>query len=107
MARTCADVIASVLPTLNDDGTRYTAPEMLGFVRDGLNEIKRMRPDAFLGQYSVVIGALTADSTLPVGDQFFRPLADYVIARCETKDAEHVDSGRATLMLKLFVGALS
>ena len=107
MPRTCAEVIASALPTLNDDGTRYTEAEMLGFVRDGLHEIKGMRPDAFLGQYSVTINALTTASMLPVDDQFFRPITDYVIARCETKDAEHVVSGRATLMLKLFIGALS
>ena len=107
MTRTCAEVIASVLPTLNDDGTRYTAPEMLGFVRDALHEIKGIRPDAFLGRFSVSIDALTAASVLPVDDQFFRPVADYVIFRCETKDAEHVDSGRATLMMKMFVGGLS
>lgn len=108
MARTVADVMTSAIPTLNDaDETRYPEAEKIGFVVDALNMIKNIRPDLFIGQFSTPIGTLTTVSTLPVDDQFFRPIVDYVIARCETKDDEHVISARAELMAKLSIGYLT
>lgn len=108
MSRTVAEVITSAKATLNDDDlTRYTEPEHIGFVIDALNMIKNMRPDLFLGLFSTPIGALTTTSALPIDEQFFRPVVDYVIARCETKDEEHVVSARAELMAKFATGFLS
>lgn len=107
MARTVADLLGSADGTLNDkDRVRYTAPERIGFVVDGLNLMKSVRPDLFVGRLATAFGTLTTESVLPIDEQFFRPLADYVIARCEMKDAEHVDSGRAELMAKMAMGAL-
>lgn len=99
--------MTSAIPTLNDaDQTRYPEAEKIGFVVDALNMIKNVRPDLFIGQFSTAIGTLTTVSTLPVDDQFFRPIVDYVIARCETKDDEHVISARAEFMAKLSIGYL-
>lgn len=108
MARTVAEVLTSAGRTLSDvSSVRYTEPERLGFVLDALNAIKNRRPDLFLGNYSTPIAALVPADPLPIDDQFFRPVVDYVIARCETKDEEHVVSGRAELMAKLVEGFLS
>lgn len=108
MARTVAEVIASALPTLNDaDQARYPDAEIIGFVVDALNMIKTVRPDLFIGFFSTPIGTLTTASTLPLDDQFFRPLVDYVIARCETKDDEHVLNARVELMAKFAAGMLT
>lgn len=107
MARTVAEVITSAKGTLNDaDLTRYTEPEQVGFVVDALQMLRNERPDLFIGRFSTAIGTLTTASVLPLDDQFFRPVVDYVIARCETKDAEHVLSARADLMAKLAMGFL-
>lgn len=106
--RTVGEVLTSAAVTLNDVGNvRHPQPEQLGFVVDALNMAKNIRPDLFLGQFSTSIGTLTTASTLPLDDQFFRPIVDYVVFRCETKDAEHVDSGRAEFMAKLSGGFLS
>lgn len=108
MTRTVADVLTSADGTLTDTGrVRYTEPERIGFVTDALNAIKNLRPDIFLGQYSTPIGTVVLNTPLPIDDQFFRPVVDYVIARCETKDEEHVVSARAELMAKFVTGFLS
>jgi hypothetical protein len=44
---------------------------------------------------------------LPIDDQFYRAIADYVIARFEMKDDEHVLDERAALMMKMAIGELS
>lgn len=106
--RTVADVLNSAKQTLNDeDQVSYTEAEKISFVVDALQSLRNMRPDLFLGTYATSIGALTTTSILPIHDQFFRPIVDYVIGRCETKDAEHITSGRAELMLKLAAGFVS
>ena len=108
MARTVAEVITSAKGTLNDASlTRYTEPEQIGFVVDALQFVRTEAPEAFIGRFSIAVGTLTSLSVLPIDDQYFRPIVDYVIARCETKDAEHVVSGRAELMAKLALAALT
>lgn len=107
MTRTVGEVIVSAKGTLNDAAlVRYTEPEQIGFVVDALNSIKNERPDLFIGRFTTAFGTLTSASELPINEQFFRPITDYVIARCEMKDAEHVLSARAELMAKLAAGFL-
>lgn len=107
MTRTVAEVITSAVKTLNDeDQVRYTEPEQIGFVVDALNMVRNMRPDLFIGNMATPFGTLTTASVLPLDEQFFRPIVDYVIARCEMKDDEAVNSGRADLMAKLSAGFL-
>jgi hypothetical protein len=108
MPRTVGEVLTSADGTLNDVGrVRYTQTERIGFVVDALQFIRNQRPDLFLGGFATPIGTLTPSSTLPLDDQFFRPIVDYVIARCETKDADHVVTGRAELMAKFATGFIS
>lgn len=94
---------------MNDKGTqpRNTEPEMILFVVDALNMAKNARPDLFLGRLHLSFGTLTTASALPLDEQFFRPIVDYVIARCESMDAEHVESGRVELMAKFAGGFLT
>ena len=107
MARTVADVLSSADGTLNDtDRIRYPEPERIGFVVDALHYIRNVRPDLFVGRLTTPIGTLISSSALPLDEQYFRPVVDYVIARCETKDAEHVTSARAELMAKMAQGFL-
>ena len=108
MARTVAEVIASARPTLNDAaGVRYPDAEMIGFTVDALNLARNMRPDLFLGAFGTSFGTLILSSSLPLNEQFFRPIVDYVIARCETKDDENVNTGRAELMSKFAAGFMT
>ena len=108
MARTVGEVLLSADGTLNDLARlRYPEGERIGFVVDALQMIRNARPDLFIGKFTSPIGTLTLASALPIDEQFFRPIVDYVIARCETKDAEHIESGRVALMASLAAGYLS
>lgn len=108
MARTAGEVIDSAIKTLNDDDqVRYTDPECFGFIVDALQAVKTARPDLFIGAFSTPIAITARANELPIDDQFFRPIVDYVIARCETKDDEAVLAARAELMFKLAGSYLS
>ena len=45
-------------------------------------------------------------NTLPVSDDYVSLLADYVIGMSESKDAEHVNSGRAAAFIQSFAAKL-
>jgi len=107
MARTVDEVLTSADGTLSDaDRIRYPESERIGFVVDALQFIRNVRPDLFIGRFTTPIGTLTKTSNIPLDEQYFRPVVDYVIARCETKDEEHVVSARADLMAKFTQGFL-
>jgi hypothetical protein len=106
MARTAADAVASARRTMNDAaGVRASTPELEGYLLDGLNHIRNERPDLFVGRWGE-IAAVTGSNPIPLDAQFFRPLVDYMVARAESKDAEHVLAGRAKLMSDLAGGFL-
>src|SRR5438128_2554409 len=101
MAKLVSDVLTSVRDTKQDVAARRAPDaELRRYVVDGLNAIKNERPDLFLGNW-VAIESVGNGDALPITAQFLRPLVDYVIARAESKEAEHVTSARVDLMLKL------
>ena len=53
-----------------------------------------------------VLEADLATATLPVADPYQVPLQAYIVYRSESKDDEHVDSGRAALFRKVFEGLI-
>ena len=108
MSRTIQEVITSARGTVNDDAAdRYTDAEAIGFVIDALNATRSRRSDLFIGHLTENFGPYTTTDVLPIDDQYFRPIVDYVIARFETKDDEAVLSGRAQLMIQIAAGELS
>lgn len=110
MTRTVADAIASARVTLNDnDGSSATSyrtadATLVGFATDALNAIRNLRPDLFLGNWGPLVA--TAGGSIPLDDQFFRPVVDYMIGRAEMTDDEHVIDQRAALMAQLTQGFL-
>lgn len=102
MARTVGDAIARARKAIGDpDGDRADDPTCEGYVRDALNIVKTARPDLFLGSYDTDIGELTSDDALPIGDQFFLPVAMFVAAQIETQDDESSDRARGELVSKI------
>lgn len=107
MARTVAEVLATVRTLTNDaDAAARSDSQLIGYVRDALYLIKNVRPDLFLGQFRTAMATLTTASSLPIDDQFFSPIYDYVVARAEMTDDESANSGRAELSMKLTQGFL-
>lgn len=104
MSVTMRDVVGSARETLNDeDADRYSDPTLFDHAVEALDELYIQRPDLFIGQLSSYDGSsLTLDNDFPIDPRYRRAVADYVIARAEMKDDEHVVSQRATLMVQLF-----
>lgn len=103
-----SDVITLARDPLNDAaGDRYTDAQLLAFCRQALNEARRLRPDLFIGKFSVNLSALVATDALPIPDEFAQAIADFIAGRAELRDDEHVNSGRAVALAKLFSQALT
>lgn len=104
--RTAQQVIDSARLTLNDRDAqpRYSDDDMLAFIVDALNAAKQARPDLFLGQFGDDIVSIEATDAIPISAQYFRPIVDYVIGRCEMTDDDYATNGRAELMVKLAAG---
>lgn len=89
---------------LNDaDKARHSDTDLMSFANHALLAAFRTRPDFFIGSYdSLPNGALALASNFPLPEEYVQMIADYVTARAETVDDEHVNSNRATLFFQLF-----
>lgn len=101
---TYQDVVDLARVPLNDsDKARYSDSDMLSYANYGILTMLKRRPDLFIGSFSSLP---TATATLvdlfPLSAAYIQPLADYVTARAEMMDDEHVDSGRTALLIQLF-----
>lgn len=104
MAITLQQVIDLARSTLNDDDkVRWPDAECLAYLQGALDAIYQLRPDLFIGQFTTFDSAtLAVGDPIPIEDRYRRQLADYVIARCETKDDEAVSNSRAALAYQFF-----
>lgn len=119
MAKTYENLITESRELLQDtdaDVQRYTDSTLLNILNRGLQDLGRMRPDAFYNLYSanslnvfevVETGGTppdTVDWTDPVGIemQFYAALVGYVTGVAEVTDDEYTVDGRAALLLNMF-----
>ncbi len=88
---------------LNDaDKARYTDTVLLEYLNEGLQWLRRERPDLFMGALNKPLATLATDTDVPLGAQWHAPLADYVSARAQTVDADAADpNGRAAAFFTL------
>jgi hypothetical protein len=93
---TCQSVIDRARVPLNDaDKSRYTDPELLGYLCDGLAEAYALRPDLRFGSFNTAPVTLFATTdTFPLSAQHEVALQHYVIYRAENKDDENVNAAR-------------
>ena len=89
---------------LNDaDQARYPDSTLLLFLNHALLQILKRRPDLFIGQFdSPLQGQNGLADAFPLPAEYVQTIADYVTARAEMTDDEHVNSGRAGVFLQLF-----
>lgn len=109
MARTVQQAIDSARFTLNDRDAspRYSDADMVAFCVDAINGAKQGRPDLFIGAFGTDLETLALGDPLPISSQYFRPIVDYLVGRCEMTDDEYATNGRAELMVKLAAGFMS
>src|ERR1051326_5184161 len=92
------------IPLKDSDKTRYPDSELLGYGVDAYLLLKRYRPDLFLSNWTLTDwSTLALGTAFPVApDEYLPIIADYVSARAEFKDDEHVVAERAQAFFQLF-----
>lgn len=107
MAYTMQRVIDDARVPLNDpSATRYPDTDLLKIANAAVLILRRRRPDLFFGRFTSLPGELTTGQNLPVDDEYFPAVVDYVVARAETRDDEEALKTRAAMFFQLFEGAL-
>lgn len=91
------------IPLNDTDKVRYSDETLMLFANQGMLALAKRRPDLFLGQFdSLPDGTSTLTDSLPIEAGYAQLLADYITARSEMTDDEHVNSGRAAMFVQLF-----
>lgn len=86
----------------SDAACRFLDATLLAFANDGVLLLRQKRPDLFFGQFEALPAAGLLTDFVPIADEYFTALCDYVVARAETPDDEFVDEARALAFFKLF-----
>lgn len=131
MAKTYADIITESRELLQDSLVpyRYTAATLLAALNRGIQELGRLRPDAFWDRFDTdtsdiivpeVVNTdpdpdddpdeidLDEDSQVALADeidfsaQFLGPLIYFVVASAEIRDDEYTNDGRASMLMAQF-----
>lgn len=90
---------------LNDAAkVRYPDSELLSYAVDAFLLLRRYRPDLHIGDWTIDNwSTLALGTTFPnIPDEYLPVIADYVTARAEFKDDEHVVAERAQAFYALF-----
>lgn len=101
---TCQSIVDLARIPLNDeDRMRYSDEMLASFTGHGLLQVLKRRPDLFIGRFDTLpdTQAALADP-FPLPPEYAQLVADYVTARAEMMDDEHVQSGRAVAFMQLF-----
>lgn len=110
MAKTYQNAIDEAREILQDTETeyRYGDTTLLNILNRALQEIGRVRPDAFWSTFStddIVIPEIvtaTLPSTFALPSQFFLPVVSFIVAWTEVLDDEFTQDGRAGMLLTQF-----
>lgn len=104
MAFTYQSVVDLARMPLNDeDKARYADTMLLIYANHGMLQLLKRRPELFIGQFnSLPTGEAALADLFPLPALYVQTLADYVTARAEMADDEHVNSGRAAAFAQLF-----
>jgi hypothetical protein len=102
-------VITGARDILQDKVAPYRYPDesLIEIVNEGMLEARRIRPDLFIGRLSADLALVTSLSDpMPLPQQFYGPLKNYVVGRAEMRDDEFTNDKRATTLYGAFMAAL-
>ena len=110
MAKTYQTAVTEAREILQDteEPYRYSDAILLNILNRALQELGRIRPDAFWTTFStddiVVPEVATADlgTTFPIPMQFYLPVVSFIVAWAEVLDDEFTTDGRAGMLLQQF-----
>lgn len=110
MAKTYQTLITEARQILQDtdEPYRYSDEILLNKLNRGLQEVGRIRPDAFWDTFVtddiVIPEVATGDlnTVFPLPMQFYNPLVSWIVAWAEVLDDEFTVDGRADMLIKQF-----
>lgn len=114
MARTIPDVITEARKLLQDTRAgsyRYSDAYLIGLLNAALQEIYRLRPDAFIGcctEENIEVPTFAeADATntatlFPIDAMFFMATVYHIVGNAQLADDEFAEDSRAIVLLQSF-----
>jgi len=118
VAKTYQTLVTEARELLQDTDTdieRYTDFTLLNVLNRGLQDLGKLRPDAFYATFlnnslnvpeivltGAVAGQINWTDAFSIEMQFYSPLVTYVTAVAEIVDDEYTVDGRAGLLLNQF-----
>lgn len=112
MARTIQALLTEARGYIQDTKTpfRNSDADLVTYLNDSIFEVRRIRPDAFVGMYDTAVPQFTiADlgSDYPLDGIFFTATAYFIAGSTGLRDDEHVVDSRAQGLLALFSAKLT
>lgn len=107
MARKVSDAITEARILLQDTVEPYRAEdtELVRYLNNATAELKRIRPDLFVGRGDTPLpyySATETDLDLETPETYFSALVDYMVAFTELRDDESSADSKAMAFLKIF-----
>jgi hypothetical protein len=111
MARSIGDTLEQARIILQDKRVpyRYETDELYVYLNNSFTEIKRLRPDIFVGRFENELPKYSEgdeSKTYPLADMYFPATVTYMVAMAETRDDQSIATGRAATFLQLFTAQL-
>ena len=106
--QTALDEAREILQDTDSDDYRYSNTILLNILNRALQELGRIRPDAFWDTFSVddivipEVTTLDLSTTFPIPMQFYLPVVSFIVAWAEVLDDEFTTDGRAGMLLAQF-----
>lgn len=107
---TVNDYIATARVLLQDsvDPYRYADTELVAALNFALLEMRRLRPDLFIGRSNAVpTYTLNSPSKVAVNEQYRMAVLYYIVGHAQLRDDEATQDQRAAAMLTAFRTALT
>lgn len=95
-------ILQDLSPTQN---YRYPDEQLLTYFNRALQEIRRLRPDLYIGRFGTGLPKYTSDDldlVFPFSMMYYQPVIEYIAGFAELRDDEFTVDGRAGLLLNKF-----
>jgi len=106
--QTALDEAREILQDTDSDDYRYSNTVLLNILNRALQELGRIRPDAFWTTFAtddIVVPEVTTldlSTTFPLPMQFYLPVVSFIVAWAEVLDDEFTTDGRAGMLMAQF-----
>jgi len=112
MPRTIGDVVTEARSFIQDtiEPFRYTDADLVMYLNDALVEIRRLRPDFFIGSLATPVVIYTTAqlaTNFPIDEQAIPACTYYVAGSASLRDDEHEIDNRTAQLLQGFAAKLT